>query len=71
MQLAATLPQNYLAFEYPIGNPSWWYDIVEGLPDPIVKDGFIEVWDRPGLGVDFKVEAARQYLAPGDEDFFE
>lgn len=39
--------------------------------NPVVQDGFIEVWDRPGLGVDFRVEAARQYLSAGDEDFFD
>lgn len=71
VQLSATLPQNYIAFEYPIGKPEWWYDIVEGLPDPIVKDGFIEVWDRPGLGVDINPKAARKYLPDGDEDFFD
>ncbi len=71
VQVAATLPQNYIAFEYPIGKPDWWYNIVEGLPNPLVKDGFIEVWDRPGLGVDINAEAARQYLPEGDEDFFD
>jgi len=71
VQVCATLPQNYIAFEYPIAKPSWWYDIIEGLPDPIVKDGMIEVWDKPGLGVDFNVEKARQYLAPEDQDFFD
>ncbi len=71
VQVCATLPQNYIAFEYPLGQPAWWYDIVEGLPDPIVKDGLIDVWDRPGLGVDFDVEAARRYLSAGDEDFFD
>jgi L-alanine-DL-glutamate epimerase-like enolase superfamily enzyme len=71
VQVAATLPQNYIAFEYPIGNPSWWYDIVEGLPNPIVKDSFIEVWDRPGLGIEINAEAARQYLPEGDKDFFD
>ena len=29
-QVSATLPQNYLPFEMPNGNPEWWYDIVEG-----------------------------------------
>jgi len=71
VQVAATLPDNYVAFEYPTGEPAWWYDIVEGLPDPIVKDGFIEVWDRPGLGVTLNEERARQYLPEGDEDFFD
>lgn len=71
VQLSATLPDNYIAFEYPVGKPDWWYDIVDGLPDPIVEDSYIEVWDRPGLGVELKAEAARPYLPEGDEDFFD
>jgi L-alanine-DL-glutamate epimerase-like enolase superfamily enzyme len=71
VQVSATLPQNYIAFEYPVGRPQWWYDIVEGLPYPIVKDGFIEVWDKPGMGVELNEEAARKYLPEGDEDFFD
>ena len=71
MQVTATLPQNYIAFEYPTANPKWWYDIVTGLPNPIVKDGFIEVWDRPGLGVAFIVDKALQYLKPEDQGFFD
>jgi L-alanine-DL-glutamate epimerase-like enolase superfamily enzyme len=71
VQVSATLPQNYIAFEYTIGDPKWWYDIVEGLPDPIVQDGFITVWDTPGMGVELNEEATRQYLSEGDEDFFD
>ena len=71
VHLAATLPRNFIALEYPTGRPEWWYDIIEGLPDPIVKDSYIEVWDRPGLGVEFNVEAARKYLPEEDKDFFD
>jgi L-alanine-DL-glutamate epimerase-like enolase superfamily enzyme len=71
VQVAATLPQNYVAFEYPVGDPPWWYDMVTGLPEPIVRDGFIEVWDRPGMGVELDEEAARPYLPPEDQDFFD
>jgi L-alanine-DL-glutamate epimerase-like enolase superfamily enzyme len=71
VQVSATLPQNYIAFEYPVGRPEWWYDIVEGLPDPIVVDGFIEVWDRPGLGVTFNEKEAKKYLREEDADFFD
>jgi len=71
VQVCATMPQNFIAFEYSVGNPSWWYDIIEGLPDPIVKNGHIEVWDRPGLGVEFNVKAAKQYLAAEDKNFFD
>lgn len=71
VQVAATLPQNYIAFEYPVGRPDWWYEIVDGLPNPIVKDGFIDVWDTPGMGLEFNVKAARKYLPEGDQDFFD
>jgi L-alanine-DL-glutamate epimerase-like enolase superfamily enzyme len=75
VHVAAALPDNLIAFEYPVGRPEWWYDvwwydIVEGLPSPIVRDGLIEVWDRPGVGVDFRVEAAQAYLAEEDKGFF-
>ena len=71
VQMGASLPQNYIAFEYPIGQPEWWYDIVDGLPDPIVKRGFIDVWDKPGLGVTFRVAAAKARLETGDKEFFD
>jgi L-alanine-DL-glutamate epimerase-like enolase superfamily enzyme len=71
VQVSATLPQNYIAFEYPACPEEWWYDIVEGLPKPIVRDGFIEVWDSPGLGIEINADAARRYLKQGDEGFFD
>jgi L-alanine-DL-glutamate epimerase-like enolase superfamily enzyme len=70
VQVSATLPQNYIAFEYPVARPEWWYDIVDGLPDPIVVDSHIDVWDRPGLGVTLNAKAAQKYLAAEDKDFF-
>ena len=71
VQVAAAMPQNYIAFEYPVGQPEWWYEIVEGLPDPVVKRGFIDVWDRPGLGVTFNVQAAKSHLSDEDRHFFD
>jgi L-alanine-DL-glutamate epimerase-like enolase superfamily enzyme len=71
VHLAAVLGQNYIAFEYPYGQPEWWYDIVEGLPDPIVKGGFIDVFERPGLGVTFNVAAAKARLTEEDKGFFD
>jgi L-alanine-DL-glutamate epimerase-like enolase superfamily enzyme len=71
IQLAATLPDNFIAFEYPVGSPSWWYDIVDGLPEVIVKDGFIDVLERPGMGVDLIPALARKHLSDIDFDFFD
>ncbi len=71
VQVAATLPDNFIAFEYPVGQPDWWYEIVESLPDPIVRDGYIDVWDRPGMGVQLNPEAAKPHLAEEDRGFFD
>jgi L-alanine-DL-glutamate epimerase-like enolase superfamily enzyme len=71
VHLAAALPQNYIAFEYPVPQEAFWYQIVDGLPDPIMKNGFIDVWDRPGLGVNINVAAAKPHLADEDRHFFD
>ncbi|MDF1514706.1 MAG: mandelate racemase/muconate lactonizing enzyme family protein, partial [Anaerolineae bacterium] len=71
VQVCAALPSNYIAFEYPTGRPDWWYDIVSGLPDPIVVDSHITVWDTPGMGVTLVPGKALPYLPAGDEDFFD
>jgi L-alanine-DL-glutamate epimerase-like enolase superfamily enzyme len=71
VHMGAVLPQNYIAFEYAKGEPEWWYDIVDGLPDPVVKNGFIDVWDKPGLGITFNVKAARAHLSDEDRTFFD
>ncbi len=68
---AAAMPHNYIAFEYPVARPAWWYEIIRGLPRPIVTDSMIDVWDTPGLGVSFDVDKAQTYLSPEDRDFFE
>jgi L-alanine-DL-glutamate epimerase-like enolase superfamily enzyme len=70
VQVSATLPDNFIAFEYPTGQPDWWYDIVDGLPDPIVVNGFVDVWDTPGMGVAFN-NNAKKYLKDEDKDFFD
>jgi len=71
IQVGATLPGNFIAFEYPVGKPDWWYEIVDGLPTPIVNDGFVDVLDRPGMGIDLIPEAAARYLSEEDRGFFD
>ena len=41
VQMSATLPQNYIAFEYPQIDPIW-YNLVEGLSRLTVKNSLIE-----------------------------
>jgi L-alanine-DL-glutamate epimerase-like enolase superfamily enzyme len=71
IQVCATLPDNYIAFEYPARFEPWWYDITEGFDGVPVVDGLIEVPERPGMGVEFKVDAARAHLSEDDQDFFD
>ncbi|MGR3660621.1 MAG: mandelate racemase/muconate lactonizing enzyme family protein [Paracoccaceae bacterium] len=71
IQVCATLPDNYIGFEYPSGTHDWWYDIVDGLPEKIVTNGMIDVIDRPGMGVDLVPERAKRYLKEEDADFFD
>ena len=44
---------------------------MDWLPDPIVVDGFIDVWDRPGLGIGLNPDKASAYLQEEDKDFFD
>jgi L-alanine-DL-glutamate epimerase-like enolase superfamily enzyme len=71
VQLGAVLPDNYIAFELPTGSPDWWYDILDGVRNLVVKDSHIEVPNVPGLGVQFIVDEAKQHLREEDKDFFD
>lgn len=48
--VAAT--QNFIALEYHSVDVPWWDDMVNGLPKPIVNNGYIKVPDAPGLGIE-------------------
>jgi L-alanine-DL-glutamate epimerase-like enolase superfamily enzyme len=49
---SAAATENFLALEFHSADVPWWEDIVEGLPGPIVRNGYIDVPDRPGLGIE-------------------
>ncbi|WP_262298071.1 mandelate racemase/muconate lactonizing enzyme family protein [Microvirga sesbaniae] len=62
----AVATENFMALEYHSVDVPWWDDIVTGLPKPLVKNGFINVPDSPGLGIDDVVdEVITQHLQPG------
>jgi len=67
--VAAT--ENFLALEYHSHDVPWWGDLVRGLPKPIVKDGFIDVPDTPGLGIEsLNDEVIKEHLAPDEADIW-
>jgi galactonate dehydratase len=44
--------------------------LVDGLPTPIIQNGWIQLSERPGLGVTLNEKIARKYARKG-EPFFE
>jgi L-alanine-DL-glutamate epimerase-like enolase superfamily enzyme len=70
INVCATLPANFIAFEYPSVSDPWWAEIVTGLPDPIVTDSMVDVLEGPGLGLDLDPESTRPYLNDEDAGFF-
>jgi len=40
----------------------WWDDLVNGPPKPIIQNGYIQVPDTPGLGVELNEEVVKQHL---------
>ncbi len=61
---------NFLALEFHASDVPFWNDLVDGLPKPIVHHGFIQLPEKPGLGVKLNEEVARRYARKG-EPFFE
>jgi len=66
----AAATQNFLALENHSLDVPWWSALIEeGVKTPIVNHGWIEVPDRPGLGVTLNEDLVRQHLAPGSGYF--
>ena len=68
----AAATENFLALEQHSVDVPWWNDIGIGLPKPLVREGFIEVSDKPGLGIDDIDDAViSQHLPPGATGIWE
>ena len=49
---AAAAMHNVLAVEFHSIDIPWWSDMVNGLPTPLIENGYIKVPHKPGLGID-------------------
>lgn len=63
----AAMP-NLLALEFHAVAVPWWDSLVKGS-QPLIQDGYIQVADRPGIGVELNEEEARRHLMPGETLF--
>jgi L-alanine-DL-glutamate epimerase-like enolase superfamily enzyme len=68
----AAATENFLVLENHSVDLPWWSDLVEGLPRPLIQDGYIQVPETPGLGfTGLNEEACRARLDPDDPIYFE
>ena len=66
----AAATSNFMVLEnHSVDNP-WWDEMVTGLPNPIIQDGYINVPDTPGLGIDLNEEVIREHLHPEETAYF-
>lgn len=47
----ATASENFFVQEHDAFDSDWWQELIIGPVKPIVKDGFTEITDAPGLGI--------------------
>ena len=66
----AAATSNFLVLEnHSVDNP-WWDDLVTGLPNPIIQDGYIAVPETPGLGIDLNEEVITEHLHSDETGYF-
>ncbi len=68
----AAATENFLVLENHSVDLPWWSDLVEGLPKPLVQDGYIQVPETPGLGfTDINEDLMREHVDPHNPIFFD
>jgi galactonate dehydratase len=59
---------NFLLLEFHALEIPWWSDLCDG-DKPFIRDGFMTVSERPGLGIELNDDAAKSLLWDGDTYF--
>ncbi len=67
--VCASVP-NFLVLEWHAASVPFFDDLIVGLDKPLIRNGFIDVPDAPGIGVELDLDACRRYASP-NEPFFE
>ena len=62
----AAMP-NFKAHEHSVGNLEDEWEKFVYLEGPIIKDGFIQIPDKPGIGLEVNWDHVRKHLFPGEQ----
>lgn len=63
LHTAAAIP-SFVALEHHGLDLPFWPELVTGLANPLLEDGYVRVPERPGLGVDLNLEGIEANLRP-------
>jgi L-alanine-DL-glutamate epimerase-like enolase superfamily enzyme len=66
---AAAATENFIALEHHSVDNPWWEELVTGVDKPFVKDGYVTVPEKPGVGVELNEEVVKEHLQKGEELF--
>ena len=61
VHMIATL-KDFIVMENHAVDIPWWGDLVKGPPKPIIRNGYIQVPETPGLGVELVEDVCREHL---------
>jgi L-alanine-DL-glutamate epimerase-like enolase superfamily enzyme len=67
--VCATFP-NFLSLEFHARDVPWWGDLVRRVDDPdapVIEDGYIDLPEGPGLGVELNRDLVAEYLTDDSE----
>ena len=68
----AAATENFLALEFHSVDVPWWENIVKSPLGPIVRQGFIDVPERPGLGIEaLDDQVLAEHLSPATPGLWE
>jgi L-alanine-DL-glutamate epimerase-like enolase superfamily enzyme len=67
----AAATENFIALEHHFTDVPFWGDFIDGLPKPIIQNGYISVPESSGLGFTLNEDAVKEHLIPEDRGFFE
>lgn len=65
----AAATQNFIALEHHDVDTPFWEDYVTGIDKPLVQKGFINVPEKPGLGVELNEDVVKEHLKDGEKLF--
>jgi L-alanine-DL-glutamate epimerase-like enolase superfamily enzyme len=57
--------RTFLVLEFHSQDVPWWDAVVAREHDPLIKNGYLTLSDKPGLGVELNDEVCSQHVQPG------